>query len=60
MVSRVSFASADTRSFERAVIVLRKVGDIVVSDDTVQRVTVKVGQELAERRDAELGIVVRR
>lgn len=53
MVSRISFASADTRSFERAVVVLKEVGDAEVSDDTVQRVIVEIGQELAERRDAD-------
>lgn len=53
MVSRISFASAETRSFERSVVVLKEVGDVEVSDDTVQRVTGAVGQELVERRDAD-------
>jgi len=49
---RIVFAAGETRSFERAVLVLDKVGDAQVSDNTVQRVTGDVGRELAERRDA--------
>jgi hypothetical protein len=51
-MERVTFAAAETRSFERATLVLEKVGDATVSDNTVQRVTGDVGNELAERRDA--------
>ena len=53
LVTRVTFAAAETRSFKRAVIVLEQVGDARVSDDTVQRVVGDVGRELAERRDAD-------
>jgi hypothetical protein len=52
LVERIVFAAAETRSFQRATLVLKKVGDATVSDNTVQRVTGDVGRELAERRDA--------
>jgi len=50
LVDRVGTLAAETRSYHRAEIVLRKFGH-VVSDNTVQRVTLDVGRELAERRD---------
>jgi hypothetical protein len=53
MVSRISFAAAEARSFERASIVLREVGDAAVSNDTIQRVVGDVGRELAKRCDAD-------
>lgn len=53
LVERIAFASAETRSFNRASLVLDKVGGAEVSDNTVQRVTGDVGRELAERRDAD-------
>lgn len=53
LVERIAFAAAETRSFERATLVLDKVGDAAVSDNTVQRVVGDVGRELAERRDAD-------
>lgn len=53
MVSRISFAAAETRSFQRATLVLEEVADATVSDDTIQRVVGEVGRELAERRDAD-------
>jgi hypothetical protein len=52
-LERVTFAAADTRSFERATIVLNKVGDATVARNTVERVAGDVGRELAERRDAD-------
>ena len=52
LVERIIFSAAETRSFERAAMVLRKVGDAAVSDNTVQRVVGDVGRELAARRDA--------
>lgn len=58
LVARVIFAAAETRSFERATIVLDKVGGAVVSDNTVQRVVGDVGGELAARRDAHAASVL--
>jgi hypothetical protein len=52
LVERIVFSAAETRSFERATLILSKVGDAAVSDNTVQRVVGDVGQELAARRDA--------
>lgn len=52
LVERIAFAAAETRSFERAALVLQKVGDASVSDNTVQRVAGDLGLELAARRDA--------
>lgn len=49
---RVIHGAAETRSFERASVVLRKVGDVTISDDTIQRVVGRIGAELSERRDA--------
>lgn len=53
VVTRIAFAAAETRSFARATIVLKHVGDATVSNDTIQRVVGDVGRELAERRDAD-------
>jgi hypothetical protein len=53
MNSRIIVAAAETRSFERATLVLHQVGDVAVSKDTVQRVVGDIGSELAERRDAD-------
>lgn len=52
MVERVVFAAAETRSFKRAEIIVKKVGRTKVADNTIQRVTLEVGAELAQRRDA--------
>jgi hypothetical protein len=52
LVERIIFSAAETRSFVRATLVLDKVGDAIVSDNTVQRVVGDVGRELAARRDA--------
>jgi hypothetical protein len=51
LVERIAWLSAETRSYHRAEIVLRKFGH-AVSDNTAQRVTGDVGRELADRRDA--------
>ena len=48
----MTFAAAETRSFQRAVLVMRNVGDQPVSAKTIERVVHDVGWELAERRDA--------
>jgi hypothetical protein len=57
---RIVFAAAETRSEERASIVLRQVGGHEVSRSTVARVVQQAGTELAELRDqAEPGLVAR-
>ncbi len=53
LVQRIVFAAAETRSFKCAKLVLEKVGDAVVSINTIERVVGDVGSELAERRDAD-------
>ena len=49
----MTIATAETRSFKRAAIVVKGVGGQGVSFKTIQRVVHDVGQELAERRDAD-------
>lgn len=53
LAARIVIAAAETRSFRRAVLVLRQVGDALVSAKTVERVVHDVGRELAERRDLD-------
>jgi hypothetical protein len=53
LVERVIFTAAETRSFERAELMLDKVGDAALSAPTIRRVVGDVGRELAARRDAE-------
>ena len=53
LVQRMTIAAAETRSFKRAAIVVKEVGGQAVSFNTIQRVVHDVGQELAERRDAD-------
>jgi hypothetical protein len=53
LVQRMTIAAAETRSFKRAAIVVKEVGGQAVSFNTIQRVVQDVGQELAERRDAD-------
>lgn len=55
LVRRICFASAETRSDERASIVLREVGGNQVSDSSVFRIARQVGTELAEVRDQAEG-----
>jgi hypothetical protein len=50
LAERIATLAAETRSYYRAEIVLRKFGH-AVSDNTAQRVTGDVGRELAARRD---------
>ena len=52
LVERITYFAAETRSFERAALLLLRGGDAVVSDNTVQRVVGDVGRELTARRDA--------
>jgi len=51
MTQRIVYASAETRSSQRASLVLKHVGGNEVSPSTVQRVTHQVGMELAALRD---------
>lgn len=53
LVQRIAIAAAETRSFRRAAIVMKDVGDSAVSAKTIERVVHDVGRELAERRDAD-------
>jgi hypothetical protein len=53
LVQRITRAGAETRSFQRAAIVMKDVGDSGVSAKTIERVVHDVGGELAERRDAD-------
>ena len=53
LVQRIAVTAAETRSFERAAIVMKQVGDQEVSAKTIERVVHDVGPELAERRDAD-------
>jgi hypothetical protein len=53
LVQRITTAAAEARSFERAAIVMKEVGDSGLSAKTIERVVHDVGPELAERRDAD-------
>jgi hypothetical protein len=53
LVERITVSAAETRSFKRAAIVMKKVGDSGVSAKTIERVVPDVGGELAARRDAD-------
>jgi hypothetical protein len=53
MTQRVTITAAETRSFKRAKIVMKEVGGQEVSAKTIERVVHDVGQELAQRRDAD-------
>jgi hypothetical protein len=53
LVQRIVVAAAEARSFERAAIVMKQVGDQGVSAKTIERVVHDVGPELAQRRDAD-------
>jgi hypothetical protein len=50
---KIAVAAAETRSFQRAKIVMQQVGDVAVSAKTIERVVHDVGHELAQRRDAD-------
>jgi hypothetical protein len=52
LVQRIAVAAAETRSFKRAAIVVREVGDQSVSAKSIERVVHDVGAELVSRRDA--------
>ena len=53
LTQRIVYAAAETRSFARAAVVLQQVGGNAVSPKTIQRITHRIGNELAQRRDAE-------
>jgi hypothetical protein len=53
LVQRIAVAAAEARSFQRAAIVMKQVGDQGVSAKTIERVVHDVGPELAERRAAD-------
>lgn len=55
LIERVTFVAAETRSFDRAELMMDKIGDAAVSASTIRRVVGDVGGELAARRDAEAG-----
>ena len=55
LAQRIVYAASESRSFSRATIVLKQVGGNEVSAKTIERVTLTVGKELAELRDAETG-----
>ena len=51
LVRRIAYAAAETRSDERASIVLKQIGGNQVSDSTVARIVLQLGTELARVRD---------
>jgi hypothetical protein len=53
LVQRIAVGAAEARSFDRAAIVMKHVGDSGVSAKTIERVVHDIGPELAERRDAD-------
>jgi hypothetical protein len=53
LVLKSQVTVAETRSFARAELVMREVAGVSVDAKTLERVTLDVGRELAERRDAD-------
>jgi hypothetical protein len=53
LISRITHAGVEARSFKRAAIVMKQVAGQVVSAKTIERVIHDVGKELADRRDAD-------
>ena len=53
LVLKCEVTVAETRSFARGELVMREVAGVPVDAKTLQRVTLDVGRELAERRDAD-------
>jgi hypothetical protein len=53
LVQRTTVAAAETRSFQRAALVMTQVGGQAVSAKSIERVVHDVGGELARRRDAD-------
>lgn len=52
-MGRIVHAGAEARSFKRAAIVMKQVAGQPVSAKTIERVVRDVGEELADRRDAD-------
>ncbi|HEX3448612.1 MAG TPA: sialidase family protein, partial [Isosphaeraceae bacterium] len=52
LMQRVAVVAAEARPFQRAAIVMRRVGDEGVSAKTIERVVHDVDPEMAERGDA--------
>ena len=52
-VLKIGVAAAETRSFKRGEKVMKEVAGVAVSAKTIERVVQDIGQELAERRDAD-------
>jgi hypothetical protein len=53
LVQRIALVAAEARSFKRAAVVMKHVGDSAISAKTIERVVHDIGPELAERRDAD-------
>jgi hypothetical protein len=53
LVQRITVTAAETRSFQRAAMVVAQVGGQKVSAKTIERVVHDLGAELAGRRDAD-------
>lgn len=53
LIERIVHVAAETRSYFRGEIVMDKVAGTKVADNTIERVALDVGRELAERRDAD-------
>jgi len=53
LVLKIGVTAAETRSFKRGEKVMKEVAGVSVSAKTIERVVQDIGQELAERRDAD-------
>ena len=53
LVLKIGVTAAETRSFQRGEKVMKEVAGVAVSAKTIERVVLDVGEELAERRDAD-------
>lgn len=53
LIERILHVAAETRSYFRGEIVMEKVAGTRVADNTIERVAIDVGCELAARRDAD-------
>lgn len=53
VVLKIGVTAAETRSFKRGEKVMKEVAGVAVSAKTIERVVLDIGEELAERRDAD-------
>lgn len=53
VVLKIAMSAAETRSFARATKVMETVAGVAVSAKTIERVTLDVGRELEDRREAD-------